>query len=271
MSVACFCDGSDAPLHVLSVELELCFGDVVVELLDVFGIVCALLVGGVLAGEVQRALAFCLVSRDVFAPFESAFAEAPSAFGGDDGDLVVGRQFAGVLESLSGLGDLDSVACVGVGAFSVVSGWGGLGGVVGAAEDGGHGEVDGLEGASFPCDGEVGDLAVGARVVCGYDAALLGVHCEACAGCVACENGVGSVVRPVAASAGVACSRPEDVGVDVSWVVDGVGARAAVCLVPVAFEVSEIGVGQVEEVVHEVAECVSAEAEGRVDRWDGYV
>ena len=90
MSVACFCDGSDAPLHVLSVELELCFGDVVVELLDGLGIVCALLVGGVLGGEVQRALAFRLVSRDVFAPFESAFAEAPSAFGGDDGDLVVG-------------------------------------------------------------------------------------------------------------------------------------------------------------------------------------
>ena len=142
---------------------------------------------------------------------------------------------------------------------------------MGAGEDGGHGEVDGLGEASFPCDGEVGDLAVGAHVMCGYDAALLGVHCEACAGCVACENGVGSVVRPVAASAGVACSRPEDVGVDVSWVVDGVGARAAVCLVPVAFEVSEIGVGQVEEVVHEVAECVSAEAEGRVDRWDEYV
>ena len=62
VSVACFCDGSDAPLHVLSVELELCFGDVVVELLDGLGIVCALLVGGVLGGEVQRALAFRLVS-----------------------------------------------------------------------------------------------------------------------------------------------------------------------------------------------------------------
>ena len=71
MSVACFCDGSDAPLHVLSVELELCFGDVVVELLDGLGIVCALLVGDVLAGEVRRALAFCLVPRDVLAPFES--------------------------------------------------------------------------------------------------------------------------------------------------------------------------------------------------------
>ena len=30
--VARFCDGSDAPLHVLSVELELGFGDVVVVL-----------------------------------------------------------------------------------------------------------------------------------------------------------------------------------------------------------------------------------------------
>jgi len=104
---------------------------------------------------------------------------------------------------------------------------------VGAGEDGGHGEVDGLEGASFPCDGEVGDLAVDARVVCGYDALWLGVHCVACASCVACEDGVGSVVRPFAASAGVACSRPEDVGVDVPRVVDGVGACAAVCLVPV--------------------------------------
>ena len=81
--VARFCDGSDAPLHVLSVELELCFGDVVVELLDGLGVVCALLVGDVLAGEVRRALAFCLVPRDVLAPFEGAFAEAPGAFGGD--------------------------------------------------------------------------------------------------------------------------------------------------------------------------------------------
>jgi len=65
VSVARFCDGSDAPLHVLSVELELCFGDVVVELLDGLGIVCALLVGDVLAGEVRWALAFCLVLRVV--------------------------------------------------------------------------------------------------------------------------------------------------------------------------------------------------------------
>ena len=103
VSVACFCDGSDAPLHVLSVELELCFGDVVVEFLDGLGIVCALLVGDVLAGEVRRALAFCLVPRDVLAPFEGAFAEAPGAFGGDDGDLAVGLQFAGVYILFDGI------------------------------------------------------------------------------------------------------------------------------------------------------------------------
>ena len=80
MSVACFCDGSDAPLHVLSVEFELCFGDVVVELLDGLGVICALLVGGVLVGEVRQASAFCLLLRDVLAPFEGAFAEAPSAY-----------------------------------------------------------------------------------------------------------------------------------------------------------------------------------------------
>ena len=57
--------------------------------------------------------------------------------------------------------------------------------------------------ASFPCDGEVGDLAVDARVVCGYDALWLGVHCVACAGCVACEDGVGSVGASFAASAGL--------------------------------------------------------------------
>ena len=46
--VACFCDGSDAPLHFLSVELELCVGDVVVELLEGLGVVCALFVGDVI-------------------------------------------------------------------------------------------------------------------------------------------------------------------------------------------------------------------------------
>ena len=56
-----FCDGSDAPLHVLSVELELCFGDVVVELLDGLGVVCALLVGDVLVGEVRQADILCLI------------------------------------------------------------------------------------------------------------------------------------------------------------------------------------------------------------------
>ena len=90
--VARFCDGSDAPLHVLSVEFELCFGDVVVELLDGLEIVCALLVGDVLAGEVRRALALCLVLRDdVLAPFECVLTEAPSALGGDDDDLAEGR------------------------------------------------------------------------------------------------------------------------------------------------------------------------------------
>ena len=93
MSVACFCDGSDAPLHVLSVELELCFGDVVVEALGGLGVVCALCDGGVLAGEVRRAMAFCLVLRDVLAPFEGTFAEAPSGLDGDDGDLAVGRPY----------------------------------------------------------------------------------------------------------------------------------------------------------------------------------
>ena len=49
--VARFCDGSDAPLHVLSVEFELYFGDVVVVLLDGLWIACALLVGDGLAGR----------------------------------------------------------------------------------------------------------------------------------------------------------------------------------------------------------------------------
>ena len=98
--------------------------------------------------------------------------------------LLLDGSFGGVLDGLSGLGDLDADACVGVGALSVVRDWGGLGGVVGAGEDGGHGEVDGLEDASFPCNGEVGDLAVDARVVCGYDAALLGVHCVSSGGVI---------------------------------------------------------------------------------------
>ena len=51
---------SDAPLHVLPVEFELCFGDVVVVLLDGLGIIGALLVGGGLGGEVWRAPAFGL-------------------------------------------------------------------------------------------------------------------------------------------------------------------------------------------------------------------
>ena len=63
--VARFRDGSDAPLHVLSVELELGFGDVVVVLLDGLGIVCAVLVGGGLGGEVSWAPAFGLAPFDL--------------------------------------------------------------------------------------------------------------------------------------------------------------------------------------------------------------
>ena len=107
-------------------------------------------------------------------------------------------------------------------------------------EDGGHGELDALRDTSFPCNGEVGDLAVDARVVCGYDTSLLEGHCAACAGRVSCEDGVGSVVCLWAASAGVACLRPEYVGVDVPQVVGDVGGRAAVRLVPVALEVDEL-------------------------------
>lgn len=43
MFPARFCDASDAPLHLLSVEFELCFCDVVVVLPDDLGIVSALL------------------------------------------------------------------------------------------------------------------------------------------------------------------------------------------------------------------------------------
>ena len=46
MFVARLRNCSDAPLHVLPVEFELCFGDVVVVLLDGLGIIGALLVGG---------------------------------------------------------------------------------------------------------------------------------------------------------------------------------------------------------------------------------
>ena len=50
MSVACFCDAPDAPLHLLSVEFEQHFSEVVVVLFDGIGVVCALLVGDDLAG-----------------------------------------------------------------------------------------------------------------------------------------------------------------------------------------------------------------------------
>ena len=74
------------------------------------------------------------------------------------------------------------------------------------------------------------------------------------------EYGVGSVVCPRAASTVVAASRPQNVGVDVRGVGDevDVACAAAVGLVSALFEVDEVGVGQVEEVVHEVAEDVGA-------------
>ena len=100
---------------------------------------------------------------------------------------------AGILECLPDLGDLDADTFVCVGVLSVACDGDGLG-VVGAGEDGGHGELDALRDTSFPCNGEVGDLAVDARVVCGYDTSLLEGHCAACAGRVSCEDGVGSVV-----------------------------------------------------------------------------
>ena len=98
-----------------------------------------------------------------------------------------------ILECLHDLGDLDADTFVCVGVLSVACDRDGLG-VVGAGEDGGHGELDVLRDTSFPCNGEVGDLAVDARVVCGYDTSLLEGHCAACAGRVSCEDGVGSVV-----------------------------------------------------------------------------
>ena len=89
MFVARLRNCSDAPLHVLPVEFELCFGDVVVVLLDGLGVIGALLVGGGLGGEVWRAPAFGLALCDVFAPSECVFAEASGALDGDDGDLIL--------------------------------------------------------------------------------------------------------------------------------------------------------------------------------------
>ena len=210
MFVARLRNCSDAPLHVLPVEFELCFGDVVVVLLDGLGVIGALLVGGGLGGEVWRAPAFGLALCDVFAPSECVFAEASGALDGDDGDLVAGRHFAWVLGRLVGLGDVDADACVRVGVLAVVRDGGGLL-VEGAVEDGGRGEVDGFGYASFSSEREVWDLAVDASVVCGHDAALLAVHHEACALRVSREDGVGVVVCPFAASAAVGGLRPEDV------------------------------------------------------------
>jgi len=70
---------------------------------------------------------------------------------------------------------------------------------------------------------------------------------------------VGSVVCLRAASAAISGRWPEDVGVDVPRVVNAVCGRAAVCLVLAAFEVDEVGLGQIEEAVHEVANDVCAE------------
>ena len=76
---------------------------------------------------------------------------------------------------------------------------------------------------------------------------------------MSCEDGVGSVVCLCAASAAVSGRCPDDVGVDVPRVVDAVSGRAALCLVLAAFEVDEVGVGQIEEAVHEVANDVCTE------------
>ena len=64
--VACLRDCSEAPLHVPHVEVELCFGDVVVVLLDGPGIIGALLVGGGLGegrcGGRRRSDSHCALS-----------------------------------------------------------------------------------------------------------------------------------------------------------------------------------------------------------------
>ena len=82
MFVARLRNSSDAPLHVPPVEFELCFGDVVVVLLDGLGIIGALLVGGGLGEEVWRAPAFGLALCDVLAPCECVFAEISGALDG---------------------------------------------------------------------------------------------------------------------------------------------------------------------------------------------
>jgi hypothetical protein len=154
--------------------VELGFSDVVVVLLDGLGVVCALFIGGGLVGEVGWTPALELALCHVLAQFEFCFAEAPGGLGGEDDELVEGRQFAGVLDLLSVLGDLDADAGAFVGVFKCVvssaAEFDGLGlCVVGAAfEDGGRGEVDGLGDAAFPVDDEVEDLAVGAGEVGGY-------------------------------------------------------------------------------------------------------
>jgi hypothetical protein len=76
-----------------------------------------LLVGGGLGGEVSWVLTLLLLLCDVFAPFESGFAETPGGLDGDDGELAEGRQFAGVLDLLPFLGDLDADAGASVGVL----------------------------------------------------------------------------------------------------------------------------------------------------------
>ena len=88
---------------------------------------------------------------------------------------------------------------------------------------------------------------------------MLEVHFVTYACRVSSERGVGSVVCLRAASAAISGRWPEDVGVDVPRVVNAVCGRAAVCLVLAAFEVDEVGLGQIEEAVHEVADDVCAE------------
>ena len=65
-------------------------------------------------------LTLLLLLCDVFAPFESGFAETPGGLDGDDGELAEGRQFAGVLDLLPFLGDLDADAGASVGVLESV-------------------------------------------------------------------------------------------------------------------------------------------------------
>ena len=57
--------------------------------------------------------------RDVLAPFERVFAEAPGALSGDEVELAEGQHCARVLVLLSGLRDPDADASVRVGVLAV--------------------------------------------------------------------------------------------------------------------------------------------------------